>query len=212
MKFRKIIYFILIISLGLFLTGCFKFEERIILKKDGSGMMEVEYWTLKDVNINDDNFNFPKEDKEIRKEIEKKYTSEKVKLTEFHVKEKSKSHYVRFKVTFNNIIDLNEVPQFQENHIQFKKSGKKYQFKRTIYLQDNKCDKSDEAENIFESLIIHLVEEGLSKIKFRFELEMPFKIDETNATWTPDDKRAIWKYDLSEAMYKNEIEMTVSTK
>ena len=133
-------------------------------------------------------------------------------MTELTVKEKNKSRHVRFKIEFKNILDLNDIPQFQENFIQFEKSGKNITFERRVFINDDKTNKKEDPENIFEKLVINLVEEGLSHIKFRFELETPYKIANSNADWTPGDNRAVWKLRLSDVMYQNEVDMMLSTK
>jgi len=212
MKIKKSFTFVILSLMVLMICGCFEFEERLIVNKDGSGTLEIEYWTWKDVNINDDSISLPKEKESIRKEIEEKYLSEKIKLLNLKVQEKDKTRHVRFKLSFTNILDLNEVPQFQKNKIQFKKSGNNISFIRTVFIKENEEDEKEEPENVFEKLILSMVEEGLSNIKFRFELSTPYKIAETNADWAPGDNRAVWKYRLSDVMYKKEVKMEMTTK
>ena len=116
---KRHIYLLMIFILTLTMAGCFEFEERIYLNKDDSGTMEVEYWTLDDVNIQNDSFDFPQKEADIRKEVEEKYTSDRVKLKEFNVKYDDNSRLVRFKVAFDNVLDLNGVPQFHKNRIRY---------------------------------------------------------------------------------------------
>jgi hypothetical protein len=201
---------IAILMMSFFINGCFEFEERLMIKKDGSGTMDVEYWTMGDVKIDNDNYNFPEKEADIRKEVETKYTSNKVKLVDFNVLQQEKSRHVRFKVQFENVENLNELEQFQKNTVEFHRNGNKIDFRRTVYVNENDSDK--EPDNAFEELIVTLVKEGLSSIKFRFEVETPADIDSTNATWTSGARRAIWKYTLADAMSKPEIEMTLVTK
>jgi hypothetical protein len=208
---RKIVMVFLVLP-ALLLAGCIEFEERITLNKDGSGSMEIEYWSLSDLNFNDDTPDSSRDDRSLRESIEDKYTSDKVKLIEFTSDKEEKSHHVRFKVGFEDLMDLNDVPQFHENRIEFKRSGKKMTFRRTIETEDINVDQDEGPSNLFEHFILNIVEEGLSNIKFRFEIETPHDIAKTNATFTPGDRRAVWKFRLSDVMYKNEVELTLETK
>lgn len=209
--FKKPVALFLLTSL-IFVSGCFEYEERITLKKDGSGSLEVEYWTLSDLHFDDDSLKLPSDEKDLRKEIEEKYTSDKVKLKDFDSNKEDKSHHVRFKVVFDNLLDLNEIPQFHENKIQFERSGKKFKFCRKIMMKDLNMDEDEGPSNLLEHFIVNLVEEGLSNIKFRFEIETPYDINESNATFTPGDNRAVWKFRLSDVMYQKEVDLTFETR
>ena len=208
---RKIVIAFLILP-ALLLAGCIEFEERITLSKDGSGSLEIEYWSLSDLNFNDDMPDSSRDDRSLRESIEDKYTSDKVKLTEFTEEKEERSNHVRFKVVFDDLMDLNEVSQFHDNRIEFKLSNKKMTFRRTIEMEDINVDQDEGPSNLFEHFVLNLVEEGLSNIKFRFEIETPYDIAKTNATFTPGDRRAVWKFKLSDVMYKNDVELTLETK
>lgn len=201
---------ILLIS-ALCIGGCFDYQERIVLNQNASGSMEVDYWIMDGVKINNGEFSFPARQGNIREEVERKYTSDKVKLTEFKVSDDKNTRHVHFKVAFDNILDLNDVEQFQESKIIFTKSGKNITYERSIYLHNGNQAGQDKPEGLFGKLILGLVKDGLSNIKFRFEVESPYPIDKSNANSITGKNRAIWKFRLSDVMDQNEIEMRLLT-
>ncbi len=212
MNIRRYASLGLIAITALFIVGCFEFEERLVLKKDGSGTLEVEYWTMDDVNLDVEDYRFPDKEADIREEVENKYTSDRVKLEDFKVRYQDKSRHVRFKIAFKDFEDLNDLRQFQENEIEIKRQGKKFEFHRTVYINDGDSDLSNEPDNAFEAFVVGIVKEGLSNIKFRFEVEMPYDIVASNADWTPGERRAVWKYRLSDVISKGEVNMKLKTK
>ncbi len=207
----KSIYAMTLLFITAMISGCFEFEERIHLNGDNSGSMEIEYWTLKDVHVDDDSFDLPEKEEDIRKEVEEKYTSDKVTLKEFHVKYDERSRQVRFKVAFDNVLDLNGIDQFHKNRIEFNRSGKSIRFFRSIDLDDLDINEENDTDNFIGRIVMNLLEEGFSKVKFRFEVESPFAIKTSNADFTPGDKRAVWKFRLSDVMYDRKVDMNFQT-
>ncbi|MBN2009166.1 hypothetical protein JW960_07455 [candidate division KSB1 bacterium] len=212
MRASKIYTSILLVTAVLFIGGCFEFEERMVLKKDGSGTLEVEYWTMEDVNINGDGYEFPEKEADIRDEVIEKYTSDNVKLMDFKVYYQEDSRHVRFTVKFDNVDDLNDLKQFHENKIRFKRDGHRIDFERTVFIDNDDNNLDDEPNNTFEKFVVGLVKEGLSNIKFRFELELPYEINDSNADWISGKHRAVWKYRLSDVINKDDIVMKLKTK
>ena len=209
MKLKRAAYTVFLLLLCLCLSGCFEYEERIVLNRDGSGTMEIEYWTLGDMEIETNDHVFPHMEKDIRKEIKKKYTSDKIRLLDLSVDNKKDSRSVRFKLAFDNLMDLNEVEQFQDSRIIFKKTGDRILFERDIFLDGDKPDKHG---NLFGRLVVGILETALSNIRFRFEIETPYNITKSNADLTPDKNRAVWKYRLSDVMHQEKVEMHLTTE
>lgn len=210
MKLTRISYLSLLLFSTLFLSGCFDYQERIVLNKDASGIMEVDYWKMDNVNIDNDGLRFPARTGNIREEVERKYTSDKIKLTEFNVNKEKDSRHVHFKVAFDNILDLNDVEQFQKNKIRFTRSGEKISFERSIYLNNETADNKD-PDGLFGKLVLAFVKQGLSNISFQFEIETPYRIEETNADSRPGKDRAVWKFRLSDVLDKKDVEMRLTT-
>jgi len=154
MNFKKCSLTVVLLAVFSLLTGCFEFEERIVINRNGSGTLEVEYWTLEDVDIHDDNFEFPKKENDIRHEIKKKYTSRHVKLVDLDVNQRENSRTVYFKVRFDDVMNLNEIRHFQENEFSFRKSGDKFEFSRVVFMNNNVEKKKDEPEGVLEDFIV----------------------------------------------------------
>ena len=209
MNLTRINCLCLLLCSVLFLSGCFDYQERITLNKDASGTMEVDYWTMDNMNIDNDGYHFPDKADDIHKEVERKYTSDKVKLQEFKVTQEKDSRHVQFKVAFDHVLDLNDVEQFQKNRIRFRQTGGNISFERSIYLNNGNSN-SDEPDNLFGRLVLGLVKQGLSNIKFRFEVDAPYRIDESNADSRPGGNKAVWSYSLSDVMDKSDVEMKLT--
>lgn len=212
MKKNKAIL-ILLISGVLLISGCFEFEDVITIRNDGSGTLAVHYSSYKESNMNWNGMKFPKEKESILEEIEKNYTSKKVRLSRFRVKEKDDYQHVYFTVKFDAVNDLNSIKQFTENRIAFDRiSRSKIRFKREINIDKNK-DKCDSDTSGLGGLILDLLEGSLfDKIKFRFELNLPGNIARTNANWEHADRQMVWKYTLSDFIEERVITMTAQTK
>lgn len=210
MNFTRIIHLSLLLCSALVLNGCFDYQERIVLNKDASGTMEVDYWKMDNVNIDNDGYRFPDKTENIREEVESKYTSDKIKLTEFKTNEEKDSRHVHFKIAFNNILDLNDVEQFQKNRIKFTKSGDNISFERSIFLNNGNADNKDKPDGLFGKLVLGFVKQGLSNISFQFEIDTPYQIEETNADSRPGKDRAIWKFRLSDVLDQDDIKMTLT--
>lgn len=211
MRLNRITCLSLLLVSTVCLSGCFDYQERIVLGKDASGTMEVNYWQMNNVNIDNGDYRFPDKADNIHKEVVKKYTSDKIKLTEFNVKDEKDSRHVHFKVAFDNILDLNDVEQFQNSRIRFTQSGKTISFERSIFLNDGHANNNGEPEGLFGKLVLGLVKRGLSNISFRFEIETPYVIDKSNADSTPAKNRAVWQYRLSDVLDKSKVEMRLTT-
>lgn len=204
---------ITIIMIPLFVAGCFEYEERLVMQSDGSGSLEIEYWTIDGNDLTFDEHRIPKDEADIRKDVEERYTSKHVRLVDFAVRTHDNTRHVSFKVKFDDIDDLNDIRQFHDNEIKVVRSGRELEFRRTVFV-DNDGDHSlnKDPDNILEAFILGLVRDGLSQIKFRFEVEVPGDIIETNADWTPGKHRAVWKYRLSDVIDRDEVEMRLKMK
>lgn len=219
MNKRYPILFILLIILVM-ISGCFEYEEVLVLNKDSSGTMEVDLWFNKDVNIEDEDFRLSQEKEEMESDIREKYTSDKVKLIAYEMNEKGDRKHVNFKVAFNHVLDLNELKQFSENDIAFRKVNGRMNFDRTLYLNhddtsddedvEEKEDEDEDPSNLLERMVLALVDEFLQDIKFRFEVITPSKIKETNSEFTTGKKRATWSYRLSDIIKDKKVTLSVT--
>ena len=211
MGIRRITGLLILLISALCISGCFDYQERIVLNKDASGTMAVDYWIMNDVRIDSGEYGFPDKGGNIRKEVKKKYTSDKIKLTEFNVSDEKDTRHVHFKVAFVNILDLNDVEQFQNNKIRFTQSGTNISYERSITLNEGNKAGQNEPEGLFGKLVLGFVKDGLSNIRFRFEVVTPYRIDQTNADSKTGGNRAVWKFRLPDVMGQPDYEMRLST-
>jgi len=195
---------------SLLLLGCLNYEERIILKRDGSGQMEVHYYANKKMTTRGDYVVIAEDEEEIREEIEERYTSERVKLSHFRVKDKDNKRHVYFTLDFKDIEDLNDLRQFKDSQIKLVRGIGILSFQRCFQIGDEDWDESDSA---FERMVKSIVEDAvLQKIKFRFEVIMPGKIEESDAHYLRGSNRAVWRFRLSDIIGKEEVKMYVRSK
>ncbi|MDH7514408.1 MAG: hypothetical protein QHI48_00840 [Bacteroidota bacterium] len=160
-----------------FFSGCLNYEQRTILKKDGSGEMEIHYWTKED-NIqfmSNGEFAFQEQD------VKNRYTSSGVHIDDIRVETESadSTRHVRVKLSFDNINDLSAVPAFKNTSFSFKKEKGNLVFKQTLKGNTNAGGM------------------GMEAYTFRYIYVMPGEIISSNATRT-EDRTLTWEYKLSE--------------
>lgn len=194
----------------LLLLGCLNYEERIILKRDGSGQMKVHYYANKKMKTKGDFVIIAEDEEEIREEIEERYTSKRVRLSDFRVKDKDNKQHVYFTLDFKDIEDLNDLRQFKDSQIKLVRGIGRLSFQRSFQIGDEDWGKSDSA---LERMVKSILEDAvLQKIRFRFEVIMPGKIEESNADYLRGSNRAVWRFRLSDVMGKEEVKMYVRSK
>jgi len=205
---------LVLLILTLCMSGCFDYNEKLIVKRDGSGTMEVDMWYNKDMNIETDSLSIDlsQEKAEMEREIRAKFTSEKVTLTHYDFEEKDDKKHVNFRVAFPHILDLNELKQFSYNKISYKVTEGNVTYHRDIYMGDDEDTDSngDTSSNFLSRFVLLMVEEFLENVKFNFELETPAKIKTSNAKSTPSKNKAVWTYRLSEVMYDRKITISAT--
>lgn len=194
--------------MAFFIAGCFEYEEELVLNKDGSGTLKVHYSKMNDVDVSNDEFNLPDDKDDIRDEIEKKWTSKKVKLVDFNIRDRDKSKEVDFTLKFKDVMDLNEVEQFAESEIEFK-PGRHCRYQRVITTESDWDIKNG---STFEQVLGSIIEETiLEKIKFRFEVKMPCNIVHSNTDWIRDERNAVWRFTATD-LVQGELEMVANCK
>ncbi|MBN1154057.1 hypothetical protein JXB12_03970 [candidate division KSB1 bacterium] len=202
----------ILLTIVLVISGCFEYQERLVLKQDASGTMEVDMWFNKDLNIEDDNYNLSQEKDEMEREIREKYTSEKVKLIKYDMVEQDDKKHVNFQIAFPHILDLNEIKQFNKNKITYQKDDSRIEYQRYIYFGDHEEDGDSEEVplNFLSRFVFAMLEEFLQNIKFQFELETPQEIKESDADLKPSKNKAVWTFRLSQVMYDNKITISAT--
>jgi len=214
MKLNKnVVLFVLVMSM-LFICGCFEYEDIMTIHKDNTGTLAVHYCTLKDSDMDWKGMRFPKEKNAILDEIRNNYTSPNVKLVRFQLKEKEKYRHVYFTVKFEHVTDLNDIRHFADSRISFIQTDpNRILFKRIIHFDDEEDDDDDADESAFGQAILEILETSIfDNIKFRFELNLPEKVDETNANWVRAGNQMVWKYTVSDFIKDKNIVMIAQTQ
>jgi hypothetical protein len=191
----------------LIVGGCLDYEEELTLKANGSGELYVHYVTREGTNIESDDYDFPSEPDEVRQEVERKYTSDKVKLKEFDVEQKGDWRHVSFAVKFENLLDLNDLEQFADSQFELKDHGRgRFDLCRTVNVDSDW--KEEEDESTLGRLAKTFLEDAfMDKVKFRFTVKTPRDIRDNNADWIRDKREAVWRFRLTDLVKKGHIDM-----
>jgi len=203
-KTKLFFIFLLLFSIA----GCFTYEETFIINKDGSGSMMVHYYGLKKSDIDSDDLNlYFGQEEDIRYRIIDDYTTDKVKLTDFYVRDKGTKKHVYFTIEFPSFSELNRTYKFRRNPVIFKEDDGLY-FKRVFEFDED--DDFAYSENGFEAFIKSTVKTTvLDRIKFKFEVEMPDRVFDSNSNRMNLKKVALWKYTLGDLMVNGDATMWV---
>ncbi len=194
-------------ALAALFCGCFEYEEELSLQANGTGTLRVFYRTHEDTEVNGDGYTLPKERDDIKREIEEKYTSDKVTLREFRVEESGGWQEVDFTVSFDKAVDLNSIRHFTNNKIEItEKSRGRYRFFRTMEIDSN-WDEDEEASFLEKMAVAFLENAVLDKVKFRFTVNSQGEIEGHNADWLRDKKTAVWRFTLTDLVKKSKIDM-----
>ena len=174
----------------LILSGCLNYEQKATLNADGSGEMEIHYWTKED-NVQwmgNDNFSFQES------EIKNRYTNSGVEVEKVTVDldVKDSTRHVRLEVSFKDINKLSETAAFKNATFSFKPEGDKMVFKQTIKGSNN-------ANGM-----------GMEEFKFIYSYTMPGEVVASNATKV-DGSTLTWQYSLPELSKDVMLTATVST-
>ncbi len=209
---KKMVLFLCFLLLAM--TSCFEYNERLIINEDGSGKLEVEYWGYSDsdMDFNDKEYWLSEDDDDIRRNVKKNFTARNVKLDKFRVRDRGEKRYVNFTVKFKNVKDLNRTRYFRKNgEIDFDIDNGEIVVEREFLMdEDHDFSRSD---NWFEAFVKETVKENvLDEILFEFEIELPYKIKNSNSKRKRGKKTAFWRYSLSDFQERGDVVMRVSAE
>jgi len=197
--------FLILLPVLLFM-GCLDYEETLQLRADGSGTLTISYEVEKEVHIDDQRF--PTDPDKIPQVIKDSYTSKHVKLLELHSDRINDRTRVHFALAFRRITDLNDLKAFREEKFSLDKEDHSRKFTRQINLGEEDWNESDSQ---FEAWVKSLLESHLlRKIKFRFEIQVPGKIVDTNADIVKTDKRAVWHFRMSDLVSQEKVALRLT--
>ncbi len=208
MKLKKSFLPFFLFIFIVFLSGCFEYEETITIRRDGSGEMAVHFFGPEDSDMEVDGFKLSKKEREMREQIEKKFSAPGVRLKSYESKIKGDAQHVYFTVTFDQFANLAQVRWFDDQEIDAgRREGRNF-WSRT--LSDGSRD-SEEESRFGEWLKEKIADELADHIKLRFAIETDGEIIATNAR-DRMARRAVWRFDGADFLKPAGLEMQVSWK
>lgn len=211
---KKESYLLLSLIFFLFLN-CLEYNEKIVINKDGSGTIKISYSGPSDSEVDSDNskYIFLKGDEyDIKENIERYYTSRRVKLEDFYYERSGINKYIDFVLKFEDIDDLEDVTNFKGGKIKFEKDRDgEYNFERTFDVDGERDFYKNDSS--FEKFLKNTIREGvLDKIKFEFECRLPREIRISNSEYIRGDNVAKWYFTLGDVVDKKEYTMWCKLK
>ncbi len=181
---------LLVLAFGIYLSGCVNVNQKTTIKEDGSGSIQLEYWTkMSNLTSSTDLGDFSFEEAKAKTN----YTSSNSEASNVKVADKldNSTKHVTMDITFKNLNDLSKAKGFEKVDASWKEGKDGMDFKYTL-----KKDTSA-AGNM-----------GASDIKLIYEFTFPGEVLSTNGTKT--DKTVKWEKTLADL--KNDIDMTATVK
>lgn len=179
-----------VLFLGVFLTGCVNYEQKAELNKDGSGEMEIHYWTgmsnvKSSTKVGD--FNFKEDD------VKADYTSSNTEVKDVKIDEdlKDSTKHVKVKLSFKDINKLTDAKGFKKIKVSWTEGDDGMDFKYVV------AKDTSAAKNM-----------GASDNKLNYEFKFPAEVLKTNGT--KDGETVKWDNTLADL--KADIEMTATIK
>jgi hypothetical protein len=203
-SFLPFFLFILVI----FLSGCFEYEENIAIRKDGSGEMAVHFFGPEDSDMEVDGFKLGKKEREMREQIEKKFSAPGVRVKSYESKIKGDAQHVYFTVAFDQIANLAQVRWFDDQEIDAGRRDGRNSWRRTLSSGDRH---SDDESRFGEWLKEKIADELADHIKLRFAIETDGEIIDTNAR-DHMPHRAVWRFDGADFLKPEGLEMKLTWK
>ncbi len=194
---RRLGLILIVLSLGT-LTGCFDYSQKIILHSDGSGTLEIHYRAPINKLLEVGDPRFPTQPFDIRRIIQRNYTSDAVHLDSLRIDKRSHSIRVFASLSFSNLSDLNSLRQFKNQEYRLVDKNKHFVYEQTIHVSPEDWI---QGSTLFDSVIRLVFKKDMTrKIKVRFEVQMPSQIDSTNASYQIGAYRVVWNFRLSELL------------
>ena len=179
-----------VLFLAVYLSGCVNVDQKTKLNSDGSGTIDLHYWTkMSNVSSSDELGGFAfSEDK-----AKANYTSGNTEVTSVKVEDNldDSTKHVNLEIAFKNINDLSSAKGFEKTTASWKEGDDGMDFSY-ILAQD-----TSNAKNM-----------GASDTKLTYEFEFPGEVIETNGR--KDGQKVVWEKTLADL--KEDVEMTATVK
>jgi hypothetical protein len=208
MNLKKFFLPFFLFSFVIFLSGCFEYEETITIRKNGSGEMAVHFFGPEDSDMEVDGFKLGKKEREMREQIEKKFSAPGVRVKSYESKIKGDAQHVYFTVVFDQFANLAQVRWFDDQEIDAGRREARNFWERK--LSDGDRHSGDESR-FGEWLKEKIADELADHIKLRFAIETDGEIIDTNAR-DRMPHRAVWRFDGADFLKPEGLEMKVSWK
>jgi hypothetical protein len=208
MKLKKSFLPFFLFIFILFLSGCFEYEETITIHKDGAGEMAVHFFGPEDSDMDVNGFKLGKKEREMREQIEKKFSAPGVRVKSYESKIKDDEQHVYFTVAFDQFDRLAQVRWFDDQEIDAGRRDGRNFWERKLSEGEHH---SDEESRFGEWLKEKIADELADHIKLRFAIETDGEITDTNARDRMSN-RAVWRFNGADFLKPEGLEMQVSWK
>lgn len=179
-----------LILLTVYLAGCVNYDQKTVLKSDGSGSMKIHYWTgMKNFSMGTTLGKFDFDETKAKSN----YTSANSEVSSIKVEDNltDSTKHVNLELTFKDINKLSTAKGFEEVKVSWKEETDGMKLTYTL-LKDTSA-----ASNM-----------GASDYKITYEFDMPSEIISTNGT--KDGQKVSWKYTVADL--NKDIDLTCVVK
>jgi hypothetical protein len=189
-NYIKILLGSMVLFLGIYLSGCVNVDQKTKLNTDGSGTINLEYWTkMSNVSSSDEIGGFAfSEDK-----AKANYTSSNTEVTSVNISDNldDSTKHVKMEINFKDINGLPGAKGFEKVATSWKEGEEGMDFMYTL-----KQDTSN-AKNM-----------GASDTKLTYTFEFPGEVISTNGR--KDGQTVVWEKTLADL--NEDVEMTATVK
>ncbi len=187
---KKLLYisaFSLIIPF--FISGCVNLQQKVKINKDGSGSMNIKYWTQSSNVIGDEiaGFGFTEN------KIKQNYSSANTSVDNIKISNNENSDsiiYVNLTLDFKDFNKIPEARAFNKTKTSWNETNESIDFRYVLFAD------TVNARNL-----------GMDNYILNFEFEFPNEILETNGT--KDGKKGIWNYKMSDLVQDLELKAKI---
>lgn len=189
-NYIKVLLGSMVLFLGIYLSGCVNVDQKTKLNADGSGTINLEYWTkMSNVSSSDEIGGFAfTEDK-----AKGNYTSSNTEVSSINISDNldDSTKHVKMEITFKDLNGLPGAKGFEKVTTSWKEGEEGMDFIYTL-----KQDTSN-AKNM-----------GASDTKLTYSFEFPGEVVTTNGR--KDGQTVVWEKTLADL--KEDVEMTATVK
>lgn len=182
-------YILFFVALTLLLSGCVELEQKTKLNEDGSGTMNIHYWTKTSNIIGEElaGFGFT-EDK-----VNVNYASSNTEVSEVKIEKnlEDTTTHVTLNLKFTNINKITDAKAFSKVKTTWEKHQEGMLFQYILIKDTSNANKF-----------------GMSDYKLLFEFEFPNDIVRTNGRM--EDNKAYWEKTIADL--NKDVEMTAIVK